>query len=32
MSFWDIVNKMAQPEADGDCDDYDENDYADFYE
>lgn len=32
MSFWDNVKKFAQPYADDDYDDYDEDDYVDEYE
>ena len=32
MSFWDNVKKFAQPYADDDYDDYDEEDYVDEYE
>ena len=32
MSFWDNVKKFAQPYAEDDYDDYDEDDYADDYE
>ena len=32
MSFWDNVKKFAQPYADDDYDDYDEDDYGDAYD
>ena len=32
MSFWDNVKKFAQPYADDEYDDYDEDDYADEYD
>ncbi|MBQ2927286.1 MAG: cell division protein SepF [Oscillospiraceae bacterium] len=32
MSFWDNVKKFAQPYADDDYDDYDEEEYVDEYE
>ena len=32
MSFWDNVKKFAQPYAEDDYDDYDEDDYADDYD
>jgi len=32
MSFWDNVKKFAQPYADDDYDDYDEEEYAEEYE
>ena len=32
MSFWDNVKKFAQPYADDDYDDYDEDEYADEYD
>ena len=32
MSLWDNVKKFAQPYADDDYDDYEEDDYADEYE
>ncbi|MBR3950256.1 MAG: cell division protein SepF [Oscillospiraceae bacterium] len=32
MSFWDNVKKFAQPYADDDYDDYEEDDYADEYD
>ena len=32
MSFWDNVKKFAQPYADDDYDDYDEDEYLDDYD
>ena len=32
MSFWDNVKKFAQPYADDEYDDYDDEEYVDDYE